>query len=188
MKLLLAATLVSTAAAFAPASNARSTFALNANVLDTLAGLQGPGQVWGADGIAVGKEEADLKGYDNFDLFVQRCQEAGVAANLAAPGPFTVFAPTNDAIQSYELTRGPFNSAAIQYCIVPGQISSSGISSTPLVTATGASLTYSRKFRKDFVNDSIVGEKTFGPFADFPIDVAADNGVIHTVGIVPEPQ
>lgn len=165
---------------------ARTTFALNANVVDTLAGLQGPGQVWGADGIAQGFEEADLKGYDNFGLFVQRLQESGVAANLAAAGPFTVFAPTDTAIQSYELTRGPFDANAINYCIVPGQISSAGISTTPLTTASGESLTYSRKFRKDFVNDSIIGEKTFGQFADFPTDVAADNGVIHSVGIVPE--
>jgi hypothetical protein len=33
------------------------------------------------------------------------------------------------------------------------------------------------------VDDSILGEKTFGAFSDFPVDVACDNGVIHAVGI-----
>lgn len=160
---------------------ARSS-ALNANVVDTLAGLQGPGQVWGADGIAQGFEESDLKGYDNFGLFVQRLQESGVAATLAGPGPFTVFAPTDTAVQSFELTRGPFNADACNLCIVQGAISSAGVGTTALPSLAGDALTYSRKFRKDFVNDSIIGEKTFGNFEDFPIDVAADNGVIHTVG------
>jgi hypothetical protein len=160
---------------------ARST-ALDANLVDTLAGLQGPGQVWGADGIAAGFEEADLKGYDNFGLFVQRLQESGVANTLAGPGPFTVFAPTDTAIQSYELTRGPFDATAISLCIVQGGIPSSAVGTTALTTVNGESLTYSRKFRKDFVNDSIIGEKTFGVYEDFPTDVACDNGIIHTVG------
>ena len=155
---------------------------LDASIVDTLAGLQGPGQVWGAEGIAQGHEESDLRGYDNFGLFVQRLQSSGVAATLSGPGPFTVFAPTDLAITSYELTRGPFDAAAIGLCVVQGAISSSAIGSTPLTTINGDSLTYSRKLRKDFVNDSIIGEKTFGPYADFPIDVACDNGVIHSVG------
>merc|ERR1712085_107107 len=37
-----------------------------------------------------------------------------------------------------------------------------------------------RAFRKDFVNDVIIGEKTFGRFSDFPTDVQSSNGVIHS--------
>ena len=155
---------------------------LDASITDTLASLEGPGQVWGADGIAVGKEEAELRGYDNFALFSARLASTGVAATLAGPGPFTVFAPTDTAIQSYETTVGPFDAAVANYCIVPGQISAGAVSSTPLATLQGASIAYSRKFRKDFVDDAILGEKTFGQFSDFPTDVAADNGTIHTVG------
>jgi len=155
--------------------------------VDTLATLEGPGQVWGADGIAVGKEESELKGYDNFGLFSQRLASSGVAATLAGPGPFTVFAPTDSAIESYERVVGPVDASVINYCIVPGQLSSTAISTTPLTTLSGQSLNYSRKFRKDFVNDAIVGEKTFGAFSDFPTDVACDNGVIHSIGVVLEP-
>ena len=53
---LLAVT-AGSAAAFAPNSSFRASTALEANVVDTLKSLEGPGQVWGADGIAVGKEE-----------------------------------------------------------------------------------------------------------------------------------
>jgi hypothetical protein len=175
------------AAAFAPSANVRASTMLDASITDTLASLEGPGQVWGADGIAVGKEEAELRGYDNFALFSARLASTGVAATLAGPGPFTVFAPTDTAIQSYETTVGPFDAAVANYCIVAGQISAGAVASTPLATLQGGSIAYSRKFRKDFVDDAILGEKTFGQFSDFPIDVACDNGVIHSIGMVITP-
>uniref|UniRef100_A0A7S2EJ04 FAS1 domain-containing protein n=1 Tax=Trieres chinensis TaxID=1514140 RepID=A0A7S2EJ04_TRICV len=187
MKIVLALAAATGAAAFtAPrtAFTARASTALDANIVDTLAGLEGPGQVWGADGIAVGKEESDLKGYDGFGLFCQRLAETGVGANLASPGPYTVFAPTDTAVQAYEIMNGPLTADAIAYMVISGAVSSSAISSADLTTVNGKTLTYSRKFRKDFVNDAIIGEKTFGPFADFPTDVACDNGVIHSVGIL----
>lgn len=176
-------------AAFSPsARGGRVSTLLDANVVDTLATLEGPGQVWGADGIAVGKEEADLKGYDNFGLFSARLASSGVAQTLAGPGPFTVFAPTDTAIESYERMVGPLDASIINYCIVQGNVPSSAISSNPLTNLAGSNLAYSRKFRKDFVNDSIIGEKTFGGFPDFPTDVACDNGVIHSIGEVLSPN
>ena len=49
-------------AAAAPAAAApAATSAGGSDLLGTLSSLEGPGQVWGADGIAVGKEENDLK-------------------------------------------------------------------------------------------------------------------------------
>ena len=165
-----------------------SSSLLSASILDTIATLEGPGQVWGAEGIEVGKEESDLKGYDNFGLFAQRLQSTGVAQALSGPGPFTVFAPTDTAIQSYEAMKGPVDANVLNYCIVPGNIASSALSSAPLTTLQGSALTYGRRFRKDFVDDAIVGEKTFGRFSDFPTDVACDNGVIHAVGIMLAPN
>eukprot|EP00586_Coscinodiscus_wailesii_P003046 CAMPEP_0172483870 /NCGR_PEP_ID=MMETSP1066-20121228/11071_1 /TAXON_ID=671091 /ORGANISM="Coscinodiscus wailesii, Strain CCMP2513" /LENGTH=192 /DNA_ID=CAMNT_0013248021 /DNA_START=52 /DNA_END=630 /DNA_ORIENTATION=- len=190
MKFLLAFTFAAKAAAFVPntAFSARPSISLDASIVDTLASLEGPGQVWGADGIAVGKEESDLKGYDNFGLFSQRLASTGVGAAISGPGPFTVFAPTDTAIEAYETANGPVTGDVLAYCIVNGAISSSAISNTPLQSLTGQALTYSRKFRKDFVNDAIVGEKTFGPYNDFPTDVACDNGIIHSVGIFLDPS
>jgi uncharacterized surface protein with fasciclin (FAS1) repeats len=178
-------------AAFSPSARlslGRVSTLLHANIVDTLASLEGPGQVWGADGIAVGKEEADLKGYDNFGLFSARLASSGVAMTLQGPGPFTVFAPTDTAIESYERMVGPVDAAVINYCIVQGSVPSSAISSNPLANLAGSSLTYSRKFRKDFINDSIIGEKTFGAYSDFPTDVACDNGIIHSIGEVLAPN
>jgi len=82
------------AAAAAPVAAAPVAAAGGGDILGTIAGLEGPGQVWGADGIAVGKEESELKGYENFGLFSARLQSTGVGAEIAGAGPFTVFAPT----------------------------------------------------------------------------------------------
>lgn len=151
--------------------------------MDTLKGLQGPGQVWGADGIAVGKEESDLKGYENFGKFAALLESTGVAAELAGAGPFTIFAPTDPALESYELLRGPVDARVLKMHIVPGKIASSDVSSADLTSLGGEKLTYRYAVRKHFVNDAIIGEKTFGPFADYPVDVECSNGVIHSVGL-----
>ncbi len=161
--------------------------ALNANIVQTLASLEGPGQVWGADGIAAGMGEADLKGYDNFELFSARLASTGVAKTLEGAGPFTVFAATDTAIQTYETLNGPITADVLNYCIVPGTVAASAVSKGGLKTLQGEEITYSRKFRKDFVDDAILGEKTFGGFSDFPVDVACDNGLIHSVGILTVP-
>lgn len=174
-------------AAFAPSANVRANTMLDASIYDTIGSLEGPGQVWGAEGIAVGKEEAELKGYDNFSLFHARLASTGVAATLQGPGPFTVFAPTDTAIESHETMVGPFDAACANYCIVPGQISCGGVATQPLTTLQGQAITYSRKFRKDFVDDAILAEATFGAFSNFPVDVACDNGVIHSIGMVIAP-
>ena len=171
------------AAAPAAAAPVAAAPATGGALVATLAGLEGPGQVWGADGIAVGKEESDLKGYDNFDLFVARLESTGVAATLNGPGPFTVFAPVNTAIETYEKNFGPFDAAACSTHIVSGNVASSQVGSADLSNIGGTPLVYKRAFRKDFVNDVIIGEKTFGLFSDFPTDVATSNGVIHSVGI-----
>jgi len=154
-------------------------------VLDTLSTLEGPGQVWGADGIAVGKEESDFKEFDNFNLFFDRLQASGVAAELAGAGPFTVFAPVNSAIETYEMMKGPVDAAVCRFNVVPGNvIASSDVSGADLTTLTGSPLTYRYAVRKHFVNDAIIGEKTFGPFSDYPVDVSCGNGVVHGVGLV----
>lgn len=152
-------------------------------LVDTLASLEGPGQVWGAEGIAVGKEESDLRGYDNFGKFLERLQSTGVANEIAGAGPFTVFAPVDSAVVSYEKMFGPFDAAVCKLHIVKGLVPSSAVGTSPLPTLAGKDLVYKRAVRKDFVNDVVVGEKTFGPYNDFPIDVSCSNGVIHAVSL-----
>lgn len=169
--------------AAAPVAAAPAAVGGGGDVCATLASLEGPGQVWGADGIMVGKEESDLKGYDNFNLFFDRLQSSGVAATLAGPGPFTVFAVTNSGVETYEKMFGAFDASICNLHVVAGNVPSSAVGSADLTTLAGTPLTYKRAFRKDFVNDVIIGEKTFGPFSDFPTDVACSNGVIHGVAL-----
>ena len=134
------------------------------DIIGTLSSLEGPGQVWGADGIAVGKEESDLKGYDGFSEFVSRLQSTGVANEIAAGGPYTIFAPVNSAVISYEKMFGPFDAEICKLHIVTGEVPTSAVSSAPLPTLAGKDLKYKRAVRKDFVNDVVIGEKTFGPY------------------------
>lgn len=153
------------------------------DLTSTLASLQGPGEVWGADGIAVGKEENDLRGYDSFGKFAAALQSTGVAAEIAGAGPFTIFAPTDPALSSYELLRGPLTADIIKMHIVPGKISQSAIPTADLTSLGGTKLVYRYAVRKHFVNDAIIGEKTFGPYSDYPMDVECSNGIIHSVGL-----
>jgi hypothetical protein len=165
------------AAAAAPASSGGSS------VLGTLSTLQGPGQVWGDLGIAQGHEESDLRGYDNFGKFYAALNSLGVAAELQGAGPFTIFAPTDPALESYETMRGPLTADVLKLHIVRGKIASKDVPTTPLVSLGGVPLKYRYAVRKHFVNDAVIGEKTFGPYSDYPIDVQCDNGVIHAVSL-----
>mmetsp|Transcript_15654 Transcript_15654/g.39033 ORF Transcript_15654/g.39033 Transcript_15654/m.39033 type:complete len:503 (+) Transcript_15654:116-1624(+) len=163
-------------AAAAPAAAAP---AAGGGVASTLSGLQGAGHVWGADGIAVGKEESDIRGHDGFSKFTDACAAAGIDLDAAA---YTIFAPTDSCLESYEKMRGPVTADVLKMHIVEGKIASSDIPSATLNSLNGP-LTYRYAVRKHFVNDAIIGETTFGAGADFPIDVSVGNSVIHTVGL-----
>jgi len=163
-------------AAAAPASSG------GGDVLSTLKTLEGPGQVWGADGIAVGKEENDFKCNENFGKFHDLLQSTGVASELSGAGPFTVFAPTDPALESYEAMRGPVTADVVRMHVVRGKFSTSQVPTADLQSLNGP-VTYRYAVRKNFVNDAIIGEKTFGPYADYPVDVECSNGVIHSVGL-----
>mmetsp|Transcript_5718 Transcript_5718/g.7206 ORF Transcript_5718/g.7206 Transcript_5718/m.7206 type:complete len:270 (+) Transcript_5718:3-812(+) len=164
-------------AAAAPAAAAPA--AVGGGVASTLSGLQGAGHVWGADGIAVGKEESDIRGHDGFSKFTDACAAAGIDLDAAA---YTIFAPTDSCLESYEKMRGPVTADVLKMHIVEGKIASSDIPSATLNSLNGP-LTYRYAVRKHFVNDAIIGETTFGAGADFPIDVSVGNSVIHTVGL-----
>jgi uncharacterized surface protein with fasciclin (FAS1) repeats len=178
----LAVVVASCSAFTAPAFSGRASTGLNANIVDTAAGLQGPGVVWGAEGIAVGKEEADLKGYDNFGKFIAAVEAAGLSDVLKTGGPYTVFAPVDSAFDAY---KGPITAEVLKYHVVEGERASSSITAN-LPTLAGKDLVYGRRFRKNFLNDAIIGQGSFGGFGDYPTDVKCDNGVIHAISVVLE--
>eukprot|EP00523_Entomoneis_sp_CCMP467_P008136 CAMPEP_0168740472 /NCGR_PEP_ID=MMETSP0724-20121128/12002_1 /TAXON_ID=265536 /ORGANISM="Amphiprora sp., Strain CCMP467" /LENGTH=263 /DNA_ID=CAMNT_0008787919 /DNA_START=137 /DNA_END=928 /DNA_ORIENTATION=+ len=167
------------AAAAAPVAAAAP--ASGGTVVASLQSLQGPGMVWGAEGVEQGKEESELKGYDNFDKFYNALQATGVAAELAAGGPYTIFAPTNSALEAYEQLKGPIDATVVKMQIVPGKMASSEVRGD--LTSLAGPLSYRYAVRKHFLNDAIIGEKSFGPYPDFPVDVECSDGVIHAVGM-----
>lgn len=132
----------------------------------------------------MGKEENELKGYDNFGSFLNAVEAAGLSAALRGPGPFTVFAPTDSAFAAY---KKPITAEVLKYHVVPGRYPAASINAD-LPTLHGKSLKYERKFRKTFVDDAIVGQAdNFGGGSAFPVDVACDNGIIHAISVVLEP-
>jgi uncharacterized surface protein with fasciclin (FAS1) repeats len=151
----------------------------------TASSLDGPAMVWGSEGVMVGKEENDFKCYDSFGKFVAAVKAAGLEGALKGPGPFTVFAPVDSAFDAY---KKPMTAELLKYHVVPGKLMASAISSN-LPTLNGKPITVSRKFRKTFVDDAIVGQSdNFGGGSSYPTDVMCDNGVIHAISLVLDPN
>ena len=74
----------------------------NEQILSALGTLEGPSMNYGHFGRLEGKTELEIKGYDNFDRFRDAINQVGVNKLLQGVGPFTVFAPTNSAIEAYQ--------------------------------------------------------------------------------------
>jgi len=183
MKLFLAASLVASASAFAPAFAPRQTVTLDASITETLETLQGPEQFWGAEGVLVGKDEADIKGYDNFGQLAAAIKDAGI--DLSS-GEFTILAPSDSAIAKHNKEVGtPIDADILKYHVIPGKKSLDALT-VDQETLNGGTLTSYRKFRKNWLDNAIVGLKSEGPSksSSWPSDVACDNGVIHSIDTV----
>merc|ERR1711935_97381 len=184
--IVLALALVASATAFAPANFGARVVrgaALDANVLDTASTLVGPDIFWGSDGVLEGHDENEIKGQDGFGKFVAACNAAGLGATLAGPGPFTVFAPTDAAMDAAAAVgRDTTSLAAMQYHVVNGAVSKGSISGD-LATLSGATLTYKRFARQTFLDDAVVGAVPQGAAtgSSYPVDIQCDNGVVHAI-------
>ncbi|MGF1640482.1 MAG: fasciclin domain-containing protein [Rhodospirillales bacterium] len=125
-------------------------------------------------------------GAGNFKTLVAAVQAAGLEGTLRGEGPFTVFAPTDDAFA--KLPKGtvdnllkPENKAQLvkilSYHVVPGKVMSgaAGRAPTSVKTAEGGNVTVTRLLGTHggvWVNDFAQVTKA---------DVVASNGVIHAV-------
>jgi uncharacterized surface protein with fasciclin (FAS1) repeats len=143
-------------------------------------------------GVAVGNE--------NFSTLVAAVKAAGLVETLSSEGPFTVFAPTNDAFS--KLPEGtitslllPENKAALTsiltYHVVAGKFDATAVveaikvneGSFEVATVQGGTLTLSL----DGANVMLKDEK--GNVSQVVIaDVAASNGVIHAINTVVMPK
>ena len=185
MAKLALALLLAPAAAFAPTKGASPATALNANIVDTLKSLEGPEIFWGSDGVLLGHDESDIKGYDNFDKLVSALEGQGVASTLSG-GMYTVLAPSNSAIDKHMAEVGtPITADVLKYHVIEGKVAMDGLT-TDQKTLNGGTLTSYRKFRKNWLDGAIIGLKSEGPSksSNWPADIACDNGVIHAIDTV----
>merc|ERR1712222_19212 len=142
----------------------RTSVARDASIADTIAELQGPEIFWGSEGVLVGKDEADIKGYDNFSK---------LSAALSA-------------FEKHEKEVGtPITADVLKYHVIPGK-KTLDMLTTDQETLQGGTLTSYRKFRKNWLDFAIVGLKSEGPSkgSNWPADVEADNGIIHGIDTV----
>ena len=117
-----------------------------------------------------------------FETLVAAITAAELVDVLALGGPFTVFAPTNDAFDA--LPAGvldqlllPSNKAALikilTYHVIPGEIASSAVADGEVVTVEGQAVTL-----------ATMGGVTVNGANVVTADVLADNGVIHAIDAV----
>ena len=118
-----------------------------------------------------------------FTTLVAAVQAAGLVDTLSGPGPFTVFAPTDDAFA--KLPAGTVDTLLMDpqgdltqillYHVVPGKyMAADVVKETSLMTAQGSPLTV-----------SVSGSTVMVDGATIVItDIEASNGVIHVIDAV----
>jgi uncharacterized surface protein with fasciclin (FAS1) repeats len=104
--------------------------------------------------------------------------DAGLAATLNGPGPYTIFAPTNDAFKAVPAKTMDALSkdkamltAVLNYHVVAGQLTSADIKNGPAKTLQGGNLALSKSGTFVTVEDAVVTQA----------DLKASNGVVQIV-------
>ncbi|KXF81696.1 fasciclin domain-containing protein [Enterovibrio coralii] len=123
----------------------------------------------------------------DFSTLVAAVKAAGLVETLQGPGPFTVFAPTNEAFAklpagTVEALLQPENKdkliAILTYHVVPGKVMAAdvvGLSEAPTVQGSTIAIDTSNGVMVD--NANVVAT-----------DIEASNGVIHVIDNVIIPQ
>lgn len=125
-------------------------------------------------------------GNENFSTLVAAVKAAGLVDTLKGEGPFTVFAPTNEAFA--KLPEGtvadllkPENKeklvAVLTYHVVAGKVMAADVKAGEVATVQGSKATLATE-----------GGVTIDGAKVVTADVAADNGVIHVIDTVILPK
>ena len=140
----------------------------------------------------VGAARWDGKDYylndGNFNILVAAVKAAGLVGALKSDGPFTVFAPTNEAFAALpagtvENLLKPENKqqliAVLTYHVVPGRVMSGDIAgkTAEVATVQGSDLSI------DATNGVMVDSATV-----ITADIITSNGVIHVIDRVVLPN
>jgi uncharacterized surface protein with fasciclin (FAS1) repeats len=121
----------------------------------------------------------------SFKTLVQAVQAAGLVETLNGTGPFTVFAPTDDAFAQIPqetlqavLADKEKLTAILTYHVVPGKLMAADVvNSTQLQTVQGQSITVSTEGGVRVDDANVI-----------QTDIEADNGVIHVIDRVIMPK
>jgi uncharacterized surface protein with fasciclin (FAS1) repeats len=104
--------------------------------------------------------------------------DAGLTATLQGVGPYTVFAPSDEAFKAVPAATlaklaadKELLKSVLTYHVLPGKVTSAEVKSGPAKTVQGASVVLSKAGTFVTIEDAVV----------VTADVAATNGVIHIV-------
>jgi len=121
-----------------------------------------------------------------FNTLVAAVQAAGLAETLSGPGPFTVFAPSDEVFA--KLPEGTVKgllgdkkklSSILTYHVVPGIVMAKDIAGmSSAKTVQGGEVSISMAGDSVMINDAIV----------VTADIECDNGVIHVIDSVLMPK
>jgi uncharacterized surface protein with fasciclin (FAS1) repeats len=121
----------------------------------------------------------------NFNTLVAGIKAAGLTDTLIGKGPFTIFAPTDDAFK--KLPSGALDmllkdtaklKAVLSYHLVPGHVMAQDFKSGEVMTLQGTALTEVVSSSDTRVNGAYVRQR----------DIVASNGVIHSIDAVIMPK
>jgi uncharacterized surface protein with fasciclin (FAS1) repeats len=122
----------------------------------------------------------------SFNTLVTAVKEAGLVETLSGPGPFTVFAPTDDAFAKLPdgtipalLQNKEKLTAILTYHVVSGKVMASDVVNLDSAkTVNGKSLAIKVKDGKVMVDNAMV----------IKTDIVCSNGVIHVIDAVVLPK
>jgi uncharacterized surface protein with fasciclin (FAS1) repeats len=112
----------------------------------------------------------------NHTVLVEALTAAGLVETLNGEGPFTVFAPTDDAFAALSITKADLLANILLYHVLDGQTLSSALLPTqsPTTKSEGRTVTITKDTNTDIV--------TFGSAAKvIESDILSSNGVIHVI-------
>lgn len=117
----------------------------------------------------------------DFTTLAKLLTEAGLVETLKGEGPFTVFAPTDEAFAKVPaetldaLAKDPAKlKEVLTYHVVAGEVMAADVKPGEVETVAGKPLTVTVKDGKVMVNDATV----------VTTDIVASNGVIHVIDTV----
>ncbi len=119
-----------------------------------------------------------------FNTLATALKAAGLVDTLKGPGPFTVFAPTDEAFAKIPkadldalLKDKAKLTAVLTYHVVPGQVMAKDVKAGKVKTVQGSELTL-----------GTTGGVTVDAAKVVQADIAASNGVIHVIDSVVLPK